>query len=105
MHKIDTIQASTLFDTLLSRLTAIGDPKIEVLSGYPANCSAWLTLYYQRKSGKWSLEWYDRAGYRRPALLGSALECLMSEVTDRGATSQEQMQARRVLAEYGFFEA
>ncbi|MGK3141955.1 hypothetical protein [Pantoea sp. C2G6] len=105
MHKIDNIQASTLFDALLSRMAAIGDPKIEVLSGYPANCSAWLTIYYQRRSDKWSFEWYDRAGYRRPTVLGSSAECLMREVSDRGASGQEMLLARRMLAEYGFFEA
>lgn len=105
MNKTYTLQAITLLNPLLSRVLAIVDPKIEVLSGYPANCSAWLTVYYQRKSDKWSYEWYDRAGYRRPTALGSTMDCLMREVCDRGASRQEHSQARRVLAESGFFEA
>lgn len=105
MNKTYPVPVLTLADTLLSRLAALADHKIEVLSGYPANCSAWLTIYYQRKSGRWSYEWYDREGYRRPAALGSAMPCLMLEVNDRGASPQEQAQARRLLAEQGFFEA
>lgn len=105
MHKTYNTQLFTLFNPLLSRIMAMTDPKIEVLSGYPANCSAWLTVYYQRKSDTWSFEWYDRAGYHRPAALGSTLNCLMREVSDRGASSEEHLQARRVLATWGFFEA
>lgn len=106
MHKTYNIQgASTLFDQLLSRLLSIADPKTEVLSGYPANCSAWLTVYYHRKTDKWSFEWYDRAGCRRPQGLGSDADCLMREVSDRGASPQEHLQARHFLAELGFFEA
>jgi len=105
MNKTYPGQALTLLDPLLSRIVAIVDPKIEVMSGYPANCSAWLTIYYQRKSGKWSYEWYDRTGYRRPTALGSTMECLMREVTDRGASRQEHSMARRIMAESGFFEA
>ena len=106
MHKTYNIQgASTLFNQLLLRMQAIADPKTEVLSGYPANCSAWLTIYYHRKTDKWSFEWYDRAGYRRPMGVGSPADCLMCEVKDRGATQQEQLQARHFLAEMGFFEA
>lgn len=105
MNKTYPVPGLILSETLLSRIAAIGDPKIEVLSGYPANCSAWLTIYYQRKSGRWSYEWYDRVGYRRPASLGSVMDCLMREVNDRGASPQEQAQARRFLAEQWFFEA
>lgn len=105
MHKTYPGQAFTLFEPLLLRLAAIADPKIEVLSGYPAHCSAWLTIYYQRKSGKWSYEWYDRAGCRRPAALSDAMTCLMHEVSDRGATQQEHQMAQRLLAETGFMEA
>ncbi|WP_337012799.1 hypothetical protein [Pantoea sp. AS142] len=105
MNKINTIQAFTLLNPLVSRVLAIADPKIEVLSGYPANCSAWLTVYYQRKSDRWSYEWYDRAGYRRPMSLGSTIVCLMREVSDRGASRQEHLKARQVLAKLGFFEA
>lgn len=105
MNKTYTRQTITLFDPLLSRIQAIADPKIEVLSGYPANCSAWLTVYYQRKSDKWSFEWYDRVGYRRPTSLGSVVDCLMREVTDRGASRQEHSMARRVMDGLGFLEA
>ncbi|SFN29402.1 hypothetical protein SAMN05428971_0890 [Candidatus Pantoea varia] len=105
MHKTYPGQALTLLNPLLSRIATIADPRIEVMSGYPANCSAWLTVYYQRKSGKWSYEWYDRVGYRRPTALGSTGECLMREVSDRGASRQEHSMARRVIAESGFFEA
>ncbi len=105
MHKTYPGQTLTLLAPLLSRLAAIADPKIEVMSGYPAHCSAWLTIYYQRKSGKWSYEWYDRAGCRRPVALGDPMTCLMHEVSDRGATQQEHLLARRLLAETGFMEA
>ncbi|ORM53241.1 hypothetical protein HA41_09125 [Pantoea conspicua] len=106
MHKTYNIQGATTFvDQLLYRMQAIADPKTEVLSGYPANCSAWLTIYYHRKTDKWSFEWYDRAGCRRPVGLGSPADCLMREVSDRGASQQEHLQARGFLAELGFFEA
>ncbi|WP_325177282.1 hypothetical protein [Pantoea sp. 1B4] len=75
------------------------------MSGYPANCSVWLTVYYQRKSRKWSYEWYDRVGYHRPTELGSSMECLMREVSDCGASHQEHLIARRAMAESVFFEA
>lgn len=105
MHKTYPGQTLTLFQPLLSCLAAIADPKIEVMSGYPAHCSAWLTIYYQRKSGRWSCEWYDRPGCRRPAALGDRMVCLMHEVSDRGATQQEHLMARRLLAEAAFMEA
>ena len=105
INKTYSGQALTLVYPLLSRITAIVDPKIEVMSGYPAHCSGWLTLYYQRKSGRWSYEWYDKAGYRRPAALGETMRCLMREVSDRGASPQEHMMARQLLAESGFLEA
>lgn len=105
MHKTYSGQSLTLLHPLLSRLLSIVDPKIEVMSGYPANCSVWLTVYYQRKSRKWSYEWYDRVGYHRPTELGSSMECLMREVSDRGASHQEHLIARRAMAESVFFEA
>lgn len=105
MNKTCSVPILALFEPLLLRIAAVADPKIEVMSGYPANCSAWLTIYYQRKSGRWSYEWYDRAGYRRPAALDSAFPCLMLEVNDRGASPQEQAQARRLLSQQAFFEA
>lgn len=90
---------------LLRAASELFDPKIEVCSGYPAHCSSWLTIYYQRKSQRWSFEWYQHAGCQRPLALPDPDACLMQEVTDKGASPEERAQARLLLGGMAFLEA
>lgn len=96
---------SSALTLLLSLTKKISDKRVEVFSGYPANCTTWLTIYHRRKSDSWSFEWYDKSGCRRPAALGDVSVCLMREVTDRGASDAEHMYARRLLEKTGFYDA
>lgn len=46
------------------------DQKVEVLYGYPANSTTWLTIYHYRKSGRWVFEWDDLFAEKRPKSWG-----------------------------------
>lgn len=90
---------------LVSLKLKILDEKVEVLSGYPANCSTWLTIYHYRKSDSWSFEWYGKDGCMRPALLGDISSCLMREVTAKHVSKSEYLHAHFLLASNGFLDA
>ena len=91
---------------LLARAASeLFDPKIEVCSGYPAHCSSWLTVYYHRKSQRWSFEWYEHAACQRPLALPDPAASLMQEVTDKGARPEECSQALKMLERMAFMEA
>ncbi|MDM1153244.1 hypothetical protein HXZ29_22310 [Escherichia coli] len=64
------------------------DQKVEVLYGYPANCTTWLTIYHYRKSGRWVFEWDDLFAEKRPKSWGDISECMMFEERKSGALLQ-----------------
>lgn len=94
--------AAALFMSLKLKIL---DEKVEVLSGYPANCNTWLTIYHYRKSDRWSFEWYGKDGCTRPALLGDMSACLMREITEKDVSKMEHAHARILLESNGFFDA
>lgn len=78
------------------------DQKVEVLYGYPANCTTWLTIYHYRKSGRWVFEWDDLFAEKRPKSWGDISECMMFEERKSGATREEFNEAWRRLSERGY---
>ncbi len=77
------------------------DQKVEVLYGYPANSTTWLTIYHYRKSGRWVFEWDDLFAEKRPKSWGDISECMMFEERKSGATREEFNEAWRRLSERG----
>ncbi|MGM7454167.1 hypothetical protein [Escherichia albertii] len=78
------------------------DQKVEVLYGYPANSTTWLTIYHYRKSGRWVFEWDDLFADKRPKSWGDISECLMFEERKSGATREEFNEAWARLSERGY---
>ncbi|HAI4470730.1 TPA: hypothetical protein J6N65_000251 [Escherichia coli] len=78
------------------------DQKVEVLYGYPANSTTWLTIYHYRKSGRWVFEWDDLFAEKRPKSWGDISECMMFEERKSGATREEFNEAWRRLSERGY---
>lgn len=78
------------------------DQKVEVLYGYPANSTTWLTIYHYRKSGRWVFEWDDLFAEKRPKSWGDISECMMFEERKSGATREECNEAWRRLSERGY---
>ena len=78
------------------------DQKVEVLYGYPANCTTWLTIYHYRKSGRWVFEWDDLFAEKRPKSWGDISECMMFEERKSGATREVFNEAWRRLSERGY---
>ncbi len=78
------------------------DQKVEVLYGYPANSTTWLTIYHYRKSGRWVFEWDDLFAEKRPKSWGDISECMMFEERKSGATREEFNEAWRLLSERGY---
>ncbi|EGO8042873.1 hypothetical protein FEK96_20045 [Escherichia coli] len=78
------------------------DQKVEVLYGYPANSTTWLTIYHYRKSGRWVFEWDDLFAEKRPKSWGDISECMMFEERKSGATQEEFNEAWARLSERGY---
>ncbi len=78
------------------------DQKVEVLYGYPANSTTWLTIYHYRKSGRWVFEWDDLFAEKRPKSWGDISECMMFEERKSGATREEFNEAWARLSERGY---
>ncbi|WP_439212270.1 hypothetical protein [Duffyella gerundensis] len=97
------IKVPEFLSFLSSLMGTLTQQKVEVLSGYPANCSRWLTIYHYRHTNRWSLEWYDKPGYGRPPMLNND-DCLMREA-NKGASSEELDYARCLLEKTGFWDA
>ncbi|EJD1075735.1 hypothetical protein M1J64_004065 [Salmonella enterica] len=78
------------------------DQKVEVLYGYPANSTTWLTIYHYRKSGRWVFELDDLFAEKRPKSWGDISECMMFEERKSGATREEFNEAWARLSERGY---
>lgn len=78
------------------------DQKVEVLYGYPANSTTWLTIYHYRKSGRWVFEWDDLFAEKRSKSWGDISECMMFEERKSGATREEFNEAWARLSERGY---
>ena len=73
---------------------------IEIIYGYPAYCTRYLTLYYNRAKNRWIFEWDDLFADPRPAHWPIQDSMLFVSSNTR-ATKAEIKRAWRVLEERG----